>query len=360
MKSTIALVLGSVLLALTPLQTLAAVPLATTAQDRNAKQAVPPLGKALIYVYRLEDGNPKATPGVWLNNRDSGQLEPLTYGMWAANPGRFEVRAGRADAAPLSFNCEAGRTYFIQLAVKQDGGVDLKQVPQDAGRKAMGQARLVLDPATAASMAAAPVPFAPAPVKETTPVAQKAPVTAAAPAEAGGMGVTLTLKVGIFQSLSDNHNVNATNLRTSTSSFVYGLEGEWRHENGLAVGLELFGHSQDYTATASSGSGDVALSYIFVNAKKYFETDNFITGTVVQPYLGVGIGRTTASYSGGSGGVTGGVDSNALQAMAGVVLRWQYVDLFTEYKYLHDKYYLGGTEVNASGNGLFVGVSVHF
>lgn len=360
MKLAIALVLGSVLLALTPLQTLAAVPLATTAQDRNAKQAMPPLGKALIYVYRLADGNPKATPELWLNNRDSGQLEPQTYGMWAANPGRFEVRAGRADAAPLSFNCEAGRVYFIQLAVKEQGGLDLKQVPYSTGRNALGQARLVLDPATAARMAAAPVPFAPAPVKETTSVAQKTPVTTEAPDDAGGMGVTLTLKLGIFQSLSDRHNVNATNLQTSTSSFIYGLEGEWRHETGFAVGLELLGHSQDYNVTASSASGDVALSYIFVNARKYFKTDTFITGTVIQPYIGVGIGRTTASYSGGSGGVSGDVDSNALQAMAGVVLRWQYVDLYTEYKYLHDKYNLGGGEVNASGNGLFAGVSVHF
>jgi hypothetical protein len=123
MKSWIAFLFGSSLLIVGTTQAQAAVQLATPEQDRYAKQAVPPAGKALIYVYRLDDGNPKVTPGLWLNKRDSGHLEPRTYGMWAAGPGRLEVRAGRADAAPLTITCEAGRIYFVQLVVNADKGV---------------------------------------------------------------------------------------------------------------------------------------------------------------------------------------------------------------------------------------------
>ena len=156
MKPWIAFLFGSSLLILGTTQAQAAVPLATPAQDRYAKQAVPPSGKALIYVYRLDDAKPQTSPGLWLNKRDSGHLEPRTYGMWAAGPGRLEVRAGRVDATPLTISCEAGRVYFVQLAVNADGSVSLRQVPYGTGRAEMRAARLVLDPAIVARAAGCP------------------------------------------------------------------------------------------------------------------------------------------------------------------------------------------------------------
>jgi hypothetical protein len=139
MKSWIAFLFCSSLLVLGASQAQAAVPLATPEQDRYAKQAVPPSGNALIYVYRLDDTRPQTSPGVWLNKRDSGRLEPRTYGMWAAGPGRLEIRAGRADATPFTITCEAGRIYFVQLAVNADGSIRLRQVPYGTGRTEMGQ-----------------------------------------------------------------------------------------------------------------------------------------------------------------------------------------------------------------------------
>ena len=137
---------------------------------------------------------------------------------------------------------------------------------------------------------------------------------------------------------------------------LYGLQGEWHHKTGYAVGLELLGHTHDYTTTASTENGDLDLSYALLNLKYYFDT-----GTMIQPYYGIGIGRTVASFSAGSGGgINGDFDSNAAQFMAGAVFRFKYADLYTEYKYLHDEFTVSGRVVKATGHGLLLGGRVMF
>ncbi len=359
MKAGIAFVLGSVLLVFAPHQTLAAVPLASAEQDRYAKQAVPPSGKALIYVYRLDDGNPKTIPGLWLNKHDSGRLDPRTYGMWAASPGRLDVRAGRADAAPLSFNCEVGRIYFVQLSVNKDGGAILRQVPYGAGRTDIGQARLVLGPAAAARAAAAPVPTTPPPVASAR--AQPAVTTRdvnKAPEPTGDNGLTLILKTGSFQLASASQQIVVPGLSGSTRNFssaglAYGLEGEWRMETGFAFGMEVFGYSQDWTTTGFAVSGDMAVTNVLCNAKNYFRP-----GATMQPYLGVGIGAASTSFS---GAMTGSASGAAVQGMAGIAFRWQQIGIYTEFKYEHAEVEdEAGVKVDASGTGLFAGMSVYF
>ena len=373
MKSWIAFLLGSSLLIIGTTQAQAAVRLATPEQDRYAKQAVPPAGKALIYVYRLGDARPRTSPVLWLNKRNSGQLEPRTYGMWAAGPGRLEVRAGRIDAAPLTITCQAGRIYFVQLAVNAYESVSLRQVPYGTGRTEMRAARLVLDPALAARAAAAPKPVAPtsAPAPAKKPKAAKAPParkpvakeTRAAgdvPAEKGTSGVTLIAKVGSFRLASESQIIVAGLTRNFSAATVgYGLEGEWRMENGFAFGLEFFGHTQDYTTTGSVESGDMAVTNVFLNAKKYFRP-----GALVQPYIGVGIGSATTTFSASpsitinDGASAGGF---AMQGMTGIAFRWRHVGIYTELKYesaeIEDA---AGEKVDASGTGLFAGMSVQF
>ena len=354
MKPWIAFLFGSSLLILGTTQAQAAVPLATPAQDRYAKQAVPPSGKALIYVYRLDDAKPQTSPGLWLNKRDSGHLEPRTYGMWAAGPGRLEVRAGRVDATPLTISCEAGRVYFVQLAVNADGSVSLRQVPYGTGRAEMRAARLVLDPAIVARAAAAPKPAAPvpAPVPATEPVVKETREVSDVPVEKGTSGVTLIAKVGNFQLASDSQAILGFTRSFSAASMAYGLEGEWRLENGFAFGMELFGHTQDYT-TAGVPSGDLAVTNVFFNAKKYFRP-----GAIVQPYLGAGIGAASTSFS---GAITGSAGGFALQGMTGIAFRWRQFGIYTEFKYERAEVEdAAGETVDASGTGLFAGMSVQF
>jgi opacity protein-like surface antigen len=362
MKTWIAFLFGSSLLIAGTTQAQAAVQFATPEQDRYAKQAVPPAGKALVYVYRLGDGRPQTSPALWLNKRNSGQLEPRTYGMWAAGPGRLEVRAGRVDATPLTITCQAGRIYFVQLAVNADGSASLRQVPYGTGRTEMRAARLVLDPAIAARAAAAPKPVAPipalAPAKK--PVVKEARAASDIPADKGTSGVTLIAKVGSFQLANESQIIVAGLTRNfSAATVAYGLEGEWRLENGFAFGLELFGHTQDYTTTGSAESGDMAVTNVFLNAKKYFRP-----GALVQPYIGVGIGSATTTFSASpsitinDGASAGGF---AMQGMTGIALRWRHVGIYTELKYesaeIEDA---AGEKVDASGTGLFAGVSVQF
>ena len=218
MKSRNAFFLGCIGLALSSPQAFAAVTLASPEQDRQAKQALPTSGKALIYVYRLNDDS-GATPGLWLNGRASGSLEPGTYGMWAAGTGRLAIRAGQVDANPLSFSCEAGRVYFVQLIVNKDGSVSLRQVSYGVGRNDLQQARLVLDPALAARTAVAPkpvpVPVSPPVAVKQSPAVREAPavrqstVQKATPAparaddEPAASGVTLIVKLGSFTLASD-------------------------------------------------------------------------------------------------------------------------------------------------------------
>jgi len=369
MKSWIAFLFGSLLLILGTTQTLAAVSLATPEQDRYAKQAVPPSGKALIYVYRLDDGNPKTTPGLWLNKRDSGRLEPRTYGMWAAGPGRLEIRAGRADAVPLTITCQAGRIYFVQLAVSKDGGVNLRQVSYGTGRSEMSRARLVLDPSLAARAAAAPKPVptpvpAPAPATKaakpkTAAVAKKPPESRALPDQKTTYDVTLIFKGGSFSLGSDAQNINAedspgvtTNYQTtfSGSASVFGMEAEWRARNGWAFGGEAIVHSHSFTTvpTGLFGTGDMQVVSVLANAKKYFRPE-----AIVQPYLGAGVGIAVVSMSGQLEGTTTGY---SLQAMGGVAFRWERFGLYTEAKFQANK----TPDVDASGTGLFAGMSVQF
>lgn len=374
MKPWIAFLFGSSLLILGTTQAQAAVSLATPEQDRYAKQAVPPSGKALIYVYRLDDASPQTASGLWLNKRDSGHLEPRTYGMWAAGPGRLEVRAGRADAVPLTITCEAGRIYFVQLAVNANGSMNLRQVPYGTGRTEMRAARLVIDPAiaaravTAAPKLATPVPTpAPVPTKEA-PAAKAAPVAKKAQAprdhpvgddtSAGRAGVTLIFKGGSFSLGSDVQNINAqsggvpTSFQTTFggSASAFGMEAEWRSRNGWAFGGEAMVHSHEFTTVpvVTLGQGDMRVVSVLVNAKKYFRPE-----AIVQPYLGAGIGIAVVSMSGQLEGTTTGY---SMQAMGGVAFRWEHIGLYTEAKFQANK----TPDVDASGTGLFAGLSVHF
>lgn len=358
-----------------------AVTMASPEQDRQAKQATPAPGKALVYVYRLNDGD-DSEPGIWLNGRASGNLPARTYGMWAAGSGRLDIRAGAVDTKPLSFTCEAGRVYFVQLSVNKDRSISLRQVAYGMGRTDLQQARLVLDPALAARAAAAPAKSAPVPLSPTpapvkqTPVVRETPrVTKPAPAprvvadeeehQQAASGVTLIFKLGSFTLANESQTLLGSSRSFSATNMAYGAEGEWRFQNGLALGVELLGHSQEYSTAGFSGSGDMTVTSFLFNAKKYFRPS-----AMVQPYLGLGIGSTATDFSpgnsSGTAGITGSAVGFAFQGMAGVALRWRHVGIYSEVKYMHAE--TEGTDaltgiketVDVSGIGLFGGLNVQF
>ena len=125
----------------------ARVPLAASELDAQAKKMVPGSEKALIYVYR----NPKETLGcamtilVTLDDRVAGQTAPMTYFVWAVDPGKHEITSLTQSAAKLPLVAEAGKTYFVAQEVKLYGGSELRPVDDATGRAAVAECRLIQD-----------------------------------------------------------------------------------------------------------------------------------------------------------------------------------------------------------------------
>ena len=313
---------------------LAAAPYASSSDDRKAKQAVPPPGKALVYVYRLKDDGPVLSPTLQLNKRAISGLAVGTYLYWAVDPGRVDIRVG--DGRNLSLRAQDGRIYFIRLTVQANGQDELRQASYSSGRKDVHGARLV---------------------RETAP----APVAVAAEAapSAARSGFSLILKGGSISLGKSTQNIEATDVSgfpvTFQTSFsqsapVFGLEGEWYTESGWAFGGEVTSHSHDYTTvpTGVLGQGKMQTVAVVFNAKKYFRP-----GSLVQPFVGAGLGLATVSLSGQLDGNTAGF---AAQALGGVAFRWEHVGLYTELRYQ----FVETADVSASGPAFLAGVGVHF
>lgn len=333
--------LATLALTLFMLPAVAAVPLASTDADRRAKQAVPPAGKALVYVYRLDDGGPAQSPTIRFNTYEFAGLAPRTFGYWAIAPGRADLRAG-TSGTPVTLRCEQGRIYFVQMTVAANGRADLRAVSYATGRRDTYQARLVRDLQ---------------PVARPAPPAKAAAKPVAKPA-AKQYGVTLILKLGSFQLADKSQSILGSTLDFSSATAAWGLEGEWRIPTDYAFGLELGSRSHSYSSVVPGASGHMEVTSVFVNAKKYFRAT-----PIVQPYVGAGVGGVTTKFS---GGVSGSASGFAAQVMTGVAFRWERFGAYTELKYQNAR--TSGTDsvtgasvpVDASGIGFYAGLDVHF
>jgi opacity protein-like surface antigen len=89
-----------------------------------------------------------------------------------------------------------------------------------------------------------------------------------------------------------------------------------------------------------------------VNGKYYFHAADWL-----HPFVGVGVGHATASYS---GGLTGNASGLAYQGMAGAEIRFKSVGLYLQYKYLASETGDKGREVKVGGSGFLGGLSIRF
>jgi len=325
----------------TPVQ--AAVPYASDSANRQARQAAPPPGRALVYLYRTRDSGPSFSPAIRIGNRPLAGLASDTFYYWSVSPGRLSIRAGESPVFVM--NIQAGRIYFVRLVASSGDQGELQQVSYGAGRRGVQHARLVRETAPVAKTART----APKPVRKPAHAEESAPVPRSS--------FNLILKGGSFSLASADQNIEAdaggipTTFKTSFTQAapIFGLEGEWYGESGWAFGAEVLSHKHEYTTVPGAlGKGDMQVVTITANGKKYFRP-----GSVVQPFLGAGLGVSTMSMSGQLEGSSTGY---AVQAMAGVAFRWQYVGLYTEVKYQLAE----SADVSASGPGLFAGFGVHF
>ncbi len=167
--------------------------------------------------------------------------------------------------------------------------------------------------------------------------------------------VAVILKAGSFSVSKDRQTIDGGDIELDDSaSGVFGIEGEWRQNNGLAFGIEYVQFENEISAPSVVGSGTMDTSVLLLNLKKYFRP----TATV-NPYIGAGFGAVGIDFSGDI--ITGSAGGLALQAIGGVEFRFDKVGFYTELKALYaeaeDDF---GEKAKASGSGAFAGVSISF
>lgn len=317
--------------------TVAAVPLADRATDRQAKFAAPAAGEAFIYVYRGDDSSP-APLTVILNGRDSARLDPRTFAMWRVQPGRAQLTA-IGTSSTLGLSLRGGRVYYVELSRSSTGIPTLRQVSFPIGRTAIHRARLI-----ARTQAVAP------PKTSAAPAAPRA----APPPRGRAQNFALMLKPGAFTLSSDTQTILGTQrVFDDSSSSVLAFEGEWFLRPDISFGVEVLRFSNDYATPLTLTTGSTDTTAVLVNAKRYF-----LPASAWQPYIGAGLGSAAVDFS---GTITGSTSGFALQAVGGIQWRSGNFAVRGEYKYLKaDTEDDSGQKVDMSGSGLFLGVGFYF
>lgn len=322
----------------------AAVSYAPSAADRAAKQALPPNGRALLYVYRPADGGPEESPVLTLNNYPIGRLAKGSFYYWSVPTGNVELATEGRVARRLSLRSEAGRIYFVRLTTGRGGEIELRQVSYGAGRTDVQRAHLLVatPPSAEKRESAKPRPSA----KASTYEPESEPT---APG-----GVNLILKGGSFSLGSKSQNVTAGPtvfaVDFNSSATIFGVEGEWVFGNGWAAGGEILSQHHSYTnlPLSPTGKGDMTSTKFLVNGKKYFRVDQ-----VVRPYVGAGLGVAVVNMSGDISGTGAGY---AVQGMGGVLFQWRTVGIYTEAAYQKAE----SEGVDSGGLAIFAGLNLHF
>lgn len=359
------------------------VPVTARAQA-DMSRAVPPPGKALVFVYRSDRQAVAGRLPVLVNAQPAGELANGSYLVATVDPGRTFLRVGDRAITSLSLVAASRQSYFVSVAAVP--GVlpvrgELRQVGEADGRRALEKSRFVgagapavaaASRATQPSVAARPpaagaVPVAPprapqpsaAPAPLATvppPPAARAPTRAPAPAAVpeDDWSLALIVKLGTFKLASASQTVaGQPSIYDTSSSPVAGIEFEMRSKDGLALGGEVFYYKNDLVANCTPCMGQQTVSAFMLNGKYYFQVEPWL-----YPYAGVGLGLASSSYG---GDLTGRSSGLAYQGIAGVDFRFGDVGLYLQYKYLDSTTKdASGEKVKVGGSGILVGVSFVF
>jgi opacity protein-like surface antigen len=333
------------------------------AHAQTGSRATTPAGKALVLVFRSDrEPQPGALP-VTVNTAKAGNLANGTYVAATVDPGKTLVRIGDRVVKTYSFIAVANQRYFI--AVQAVPGAkplrgEARFVSEAAGQSAIGKSRFVgvgAAPILAAPPpAAAPPPQPPAPAARPAP-AKPAPAVSARPPASSlepSWELALIAKAGAFKMANDSQVVGGLPSTYDTSSKpAAALEVEWRSRSGPAAGFELFYYKNDVSANGTGLTGHQTVIAYLLNGKYYFRATDRL-----YPFLGAGVGITSASYSGALDGKASGF---AYQGLAGIEFRFEHVGVSLQYKYLASTTDDGaGEKVKVGGNGIFAGLSVAF
>jgi opacity protein-like surface antigen len=359
------------------------------AQD-DLRRAIPPPGRALVFVFRVDRVPVTAQVPVVVNKELVGELANGTFVAATVSPGRTELRIGVRLVRTLTFVAAANQSYFVRVQAL-DGRtpvqLEAQSVSEPEGRRSLAQSRFVgvapavvippvvtppvvtppvVAPPVAAPQVVAPVVVtppvvAPAPPTEKPSYAAEPPATqpvtapeVSAPTEPRRESAfALIANAGTFKLANENQVVAGfASTYDTTSKSVFGIEAEWRSKSGFALGGELFSYKNDLVSTATIPDAQQKLVAIMLNGKYYFHAADWFF-----PFVGVGVGQAKASYS---GGLTGNATGLAYQGLAGMEFRFKPVGLYVQYKNLASKSGTTGNEVKVGGSGILAGVSISF
>lgn len=357
-------------------------------------RAVPPPGRALVFVFRVDPDPVAAQVPVVVNKEPVGELANGTFVSATVNPGSTELRIGQRMVRTLTFTAAANQSYFVRVQAL-DGRIpvriDAQPVNEPDGRRALAQSRFVgvapvvvipplvappvvappavLPPVAAPAVvtppaappAVVPPPVAvPAPPIEPAVVAEPpavkpaaAPVVSAPTEPRRESAFALIANAGTFKLANERQTVaGVPSIYDTTSKSVFGVEAEWRSRSGFAVGGEFFTYKNDLVSTAMFPNAQQTVYAVMLNGKYYFHAADWL-----HPFVGAGIGQANASYS---GGLTGNASGLAYQGMAGVEIRFKSVGVYVQYKYLASEVGDTGQEVKVGGKGVLGGISISF
>ena len=124
----------------------AAVPMASTQADAEAKKMEVPAGKAVIYV--ISYGGSAPFGNNWVNqitvNRENrGALAYKTYQVYTVDPGPVSVLASPgATQAVVKLTAAAGKAHFVQVKSLAFGRVGAEQIDESTARPLLQQCAL--------------------------------------------------------------------------------------------------------------------------------------------------------------------------------------------------------------------------
>jgi hypothetical protein len=109
----------------------------------------PVAGKAVIYVVRDRGDIWTWDVPLYLNGREMGVSEPLSYLRWEVEPGNYTLMSGTVPPAILELATEPGGIYYVWQDLNpghQRARARLQQVDQTTARATMADAVLLASP----------------------------------------------------------------------------------------------------------------------------------------------------------------------------------------------------------------------
>lgn len=160
-------------------------------------------------------------------------------------------------------------------------------------------------------------------------------------------------KGGVFQRTHDEQNIdNANRTLASTSDNTFAIAWEKRMRGDRAMGVEFVRFNTEWRGPGAA-AGEIKSRAVMFTVKRYLPQPGNL-----YPFVGVGIGAAHATISGLNFDPALGL---ALQVGGGLEWRGELLGLYGEVKGLYaNPGNAWGDDINNSGIGAFVGVSLRF